>query len=229
MRHARVVTLAPPDASSRDDLPPARDLLAAVLGSGLPLQRAHEIADALLRDWGGLHGLSKARAEDLMWTRGVGPAKASALVAAFTLARRALSDPRECITLTSPEATARVAFRELGHRDRECLLLLVANANLRLIHTEIVATGTADWAPVSPSEVLGCVLRHKGRAFALAHNHPSGEARPSVEDGAVTSRMATAGDMVGLLFLHHVVIGERDWCKVEPGPEVPWFQRRPAV
>lgn len=202
--------------------PSARDLVAAVLGPGRRGESAHDLADALLRDWGSLLDLSRARVEELMWTPGIGPAKAAAIVAAFALSRRASVDSGERIILADTSQVARVAHRELAHRDRECLLVLVANASLRLVHTEIVAMGTADWAPVTPVDVLTCVMRHKGRAFALAHNHPGGEPVPSDDDRDATERMSRAAEVVGLHFLCHVVIADDRWQYVEPMSARAW-------
>ncbi|MGX1763406.1 JAB domain-containing protein, partial [Streptomyces lydicus] len=56
------------------------------------------------------------------------------------------------------------------------------------------------------------VLRHDGRAFAVVHNHPSGDAAPSVDDRRATTLLAEAARTVGLRFLDHVVIAGEAWA-----------------
>ena len=63
-------------------------------------------------------------------------------------------------------------------------------------------------------EILNAVLRHDGRAFALAHNHPSGDPTPSTSDVRSTGRVVEAADALGLRFLKHVIIAGTRWQRV---------------
>jgi DNA repair protein RadC len=58
--------------------------------------------------------------------------------------------------------------------------------------------------------LLTTVLRHDGHAFAIGHNHPSGDPTPSANDRHTTLRCRTAAGAAGLTFLSHVVLGEHD-------------------
>jgi DNA repair protein RadC len=61
-------------------------------------------------------------------------------------------------------------------------------------------------------EILNAVLRHDGRAFAIEHNYPSGDATPSDADRGATAEVAAAARTAGLRFLGHIVIAGTDWC-----------------
>lgn len=76
---------------------------------------------------------------------------------------------------------------------------------------ETVALGGAVGATVRVHEVLATVLRHDGVSFSLAHNHPSGDPTPSLADLAVTRRLRSAADAVGLRLLDHVVVAGTSW------------------
>jgi DNA repair protein RadC len=186
-----------------------RDLLAAVLRG----PRAHDVADALLREYD-LERLSRARVEQLIWTPGVGIARAAAVVASFCLARGAECDPRT-VTLNGPADIARASRRHLLFRNTEYVLLLVANARRRVIHTEVVSFGSASVALFPLPEMLGTVLRRDGRAFAVAHNHTCGDPSPTDLDREETKAMARAAEGIGLRFLGHVVVTGDRWCEVE--------------
>jgi DNA repair protein RadC len=69
-----------------------------------------------------------------------------------------------------------------------------------------VSDGSIDKSLVPVREVLNAVLRHDGRAFAIAHNHPGGNTEPSPADVRATSAVREAAAVVGLRFLGHVMV-----------------------
>jgi DNA repair protein RadC len=187
-----------------------QELLALVLRSGTRGVSATDLASALLAEFGGLRGLASARPEELARRAGVGLAKASSLVAAFELGRRA-DHPDETTIIRSAEDVARVARRELDGQRRERVLVLVCDSANRLRQTVIVSEGSIDRSLVPVREILNAVLRHDGRAFAMAHNHPGGDVEPSDADRRATGDVQSGARMVGLRFLGHVVVAHDLW------------------
>lgn len=188
------------------------ELLALVLRSGTRNVSALDLAAALLSEYGSLGTLAGARPEELAARTGIGAAKAASLVAAFELGR--LADSGELpVVLRGPDDVAQVAQRELAGLRRERVLVLVCDAANRLRRTVVVSEGSIDHSIVPIREVLNAVLRHDGRAFAIAHNHPSGAAEPSYADRRATSELSNASRTVGVRFLGHVVVaGPRHSC-----------------
>ncbi|HET8643759.1 MAG TPA: JAB domain-containing protein, partial [Pseudonocardiaceae bacterium] len=82
---------------------------------------------------------------------------------------------------------------------------------LRVRKVAAVADGASDGAPLPVRDVLSTVLRNDGHAFAVGHNHPSGDPTPSVADRNATMRLLTAAQAAGLKFLGHVVVTDDDW------------------
>ena len=187
-----------------------RELLALVLRHGRRGESALDIASALIAEYGGLAGIATARPEELAGYPGVGPAKAAALVAAFQLGRIASETIDAPILRTAGDA-ATVAMRELAGTRRERVIVMVCDSRNRLLRVVPVAEGSVDRAPVPVREILNAVLRHDGRAFAVAHNHPSGDPEPSDTDLAASEELRTAARTVGLRFLDHVVVGGGEW------------------
>lgn len=187
-----------------------RELLALVLRNGAKGMSALDLAAELLAEYGTLRVLAAARPEELAMRPGIGPAKAAALVAAFQLARRADGEG-ELVRLRSPDDVARVASRELDGARRECLMVLVCDAANRVRRTVIVSEGSVDRSLVPVREILNAVLRHDGRSFALAHNHPSGDPEPSEADRRATEEVKAAATVSGLRFLGHVVVAGELW------------------
>jgi DNA repair protein RadC len=191
-----------------------RELLALVLRSGAKGVSALDLASELLAEYGSLTALAVARPEELASRKGVGSAKAAALVAAFQLGRRATHPADEAVVLRSGEDVARVALAALAGLRRERVLVFVCDTANRLRRTVVVAEGSIDRSLVPVREILNAVLRHDGRAFALAHNHPSGNPEPSDADRRATEDVAAGAQMAGLRFLGHVVVAAEAWMAV---------------
>jgi DNA repair protein RadC len=193
------------------------ELLAIILRDGTHGESALEMATALLASHGGLDRLARARPEELARHSGVGVAKAAALVAAFQLARRSERPVDNAPMLRNAADVASVVRPVLGDARRERVVVLVCDAQDRLTTQVTVAEGAIDSAPIPIREVLNAVLRHDGRAFAMAHNHPSGDPVASLADRCATVAIRDAARTVGLRFLGHVVVAGAQWTDVKQG------------
>jgi DNA repair protein RadC len=113
--------------------------------------------------------------------------------------------------LSSAADVAAVATRELESATRERTIVLVCDAANYLRRVVPVSEGCIDRAFLPVREILNVVLRHDGRAFAVAHNHPSADPSPSQEDVWNTDKLRTAARVVGLRFLDHVIVAGPSW------------------
>ncbi|MBF6545006.1 RadC family protein [Nocardia brasiliensis] len=188
------------------------ELLALLLRHGRPGASALDLAVELLVEHGGLAELAAARPEELARRAGIGTAKAAALVAAFHLGARARTGTGTTTRLTGASDVAAAARPLFTGARVERLLVLVCDAQNRLRRKVFVAEGAVDQVAVPVREILNTVLRHDGRAFAVVHNHPSGDAAPSLDDRRATTLLAEAARTVGLRFLDHVVIAGEAWA-----------------
>lgn len=189
------------------------ELLALVLRHGRPGESAIELAAALLAEYDGLAGLAGAMPEELAARRGIGPAKAAAVVAALRLGRRAeLRSPSPAVR--SPQDLVTTVRRELIGLRRERALVVVLDAGNRIRRVVPLSEGAIDHSLLPVREVLNAVLRHDGRAFAVAHNHPSGDPEPSESDIQITRELAAAAKVVGLRFLDHLIVTDEGWTSL---------------
>jgi DNA repair protein RadC len=191
-----------------------RELLAIVLGQGTRGKSALDLATELLTEYGSLDRMAAARPEELSARTGVAEAKSAALSAAFQLGRRAERTHNNLTSLRGPRDVADAARGELGDGRRERVLVLVCDAANRLLRTVVVSEGTIDRTLLPVREILNAVLRLDGRSFALAHNHPTGDPKPSEADRRATEEVRVAAKVAGLRFLGHVIVAEQDWASV---------------
>lgn len=194
-----------------------RELLALVLRNGTRGESALDLASGLLADFGSLAALATALPEELERRLGVGTAKSAALVASFQLGKRAALTAVEGVVLRSAEDVVNAVRSELADRRRERVVVLVCDGANRLRQTVVVSEGSMDRSLVPVREILNAVLRHDGKAFAVAHNHPSGDPTASDADRRATIDLSSAAAAVGLRFLDHVIVAGHRWQQVTNG------------
>jgi DNA repair protein RadC len=101
----------------------------------------------------------------------------------------------------------RLFAEEAGTWDRERFLVLALDGKNRLLGVETISLGTLTASLVHPREVMKSLILANAAAFALTHNHPSGDPTPSAEDIAITQRLKEVGDLFGMRLLDHVILG----------------------
>jgi DNA repair protein RadC len=188
----------------------AEEVIALILQGGEHGQGGLATARRLASDFGSISRLGKAEPEELTALSGLSPQQAAAIVAAFRLPRFATYDVAPS-RLSSAADVAAVAMNELKGATRERTIVLVCDAANHLRRVVRVSEGSIDRAFAPVREILNTVLRHDGRAFAVAHNHPSGDPSPGAEDIRATDKLSEAAAVVGLRFLDHVVVAGDEW------------------
>ena len=182
------------------------ELLALVLGTGVPGRSASRLGRELSRH----HPTELATWPAARWlaVTGVGPARASALVAAFELGRRALERPACRTPIRGPEDVL-PHVRDLPRARREHFVVLLLNARHELERRETVSIGSLNASIVHPREVFLPAIIHSAASVVLVHNHPSGDPEPSEEDLSITRRLLEVGELVGIGVLDHVIVAAR--------------------
>jgi DNA repair protein RadC len=191
-----------------------RELLALLLGSGTD---GIELAGQLIARHGGLYELSRTSGHELaVGLPGVGPAKAARVAAAFQLGRRAASpDDRSRLRVRGSSDLATVASPLLAGLRRERVVVVVCDGAGAVLRTAVLTDGAADRSLLPVRDVLTLVLAAGGASFGVAHNHPTGRLEPSEPDRLATVRLAAGAEAVGLRFLDHLVVTDRDWRRVD--------------
>jgi DNA repair protein RadC len=184
------------------------ELLAIFLRVGIPGKNAVEVARDLLDHFhGDLAMLAAAPFEQLTGLSGIGPAKATLLVASLELARRALSQPMKTRDImASPQAVRDWLQLTLGALEHEVFVALWLDAQNRLIAHQELFRGTLTQTSVYPREVVKSALSHNAAAVILAHNHPSGVTTPSLADQSLTINLRQALVVIDVKLLDHFIV-----------------------
>ncbi|MCB1959681.1 MAG: DNA repair protein RadC [Rhodocyclaceae bacterium] len=196
------------------------ELLAIFLRVGIAGKSAVDLARDLLSRFGSLGALCAASAEDFCTVPGMGPAKYTQLLAVMEMARRALAEEMSRADIFDSPDSVRAWLRlKLGRLEHESFMVVMLDAQNRLIRAETLFRGTLTQTSVYPREVVKLALQHNAASLILAHNHPSGCAEPSNADHALTRTLRDALALIDVRVLDHLVVthssvtsfAERGW------------------
>ena len=184
------------------------ELIAILLRTGMQGENVLTMSTRLLSRFGGLDGLGRASFAELCAERGLSEAKTCQLMAALELGRRFISlAPEDRAVINSPQDVANLLQAEMATLEQEHLRVLLLNTRNQVLRTVEVYVGNVNSSIVRPSEVFRPAVRDNAPSIIVAHNHPSGDPTPSPEDVAITRDLVSAGKLLGIDLLDHLVIG----------------------
>lgn len=183
------------------------ELIAILLGTGIPGQNAVEVARKLLKEYDSLTGLSRCSVAELKKIKGIKSAKAAHLAAAFNLGQRLAKEKFSEEKLDSPEAINELLGPELRRLRKESLRVILLDTRYRLIRVEEISLGSINESIAHPRDVFRPAVIASAYAVVVVHNHPSGDASPSQTDHSLTRRLAEAAELLQIKFLDHIIIG----------------------
>jgi DNA repair protein RadC len=182
------------------------ELLAILLNTGIKGKNVSELSRDLL----GLLEKSKETpsVQELSLLPGMGQSKACTIAAMLELGRRRWSaigsdvrNPADVFSLV----------RHNADRKQERFISLSLNGAHEVLAVRVVTIGLVNRTIVHPREVFADLIQDRAAAFAVAHNHPSGQLSPSPEDDEITERLFMASNILGLHFLDHLIFSEKSW------------------
>lgn len=184
------------------------ELVAILIGSGTRELSAVELSRKILGEVGNdLNALAALTPPQLMKMPGIGEAKAVSIVAALELGMRrraSTTAERPCIA-TSAHAYEELRPKLADLREEEFWVLLL-NRGMRLMETRKVSSGGIHGTVADPKVIFRHALEKGASCMVVAHNHPSGQLRPSEEDIRLTRKLVEGGRMLDILVQDHLII-----------------------
>lgn len=186
------------------------ELLMAIIGSGNAQADVTKIARRvrkLISEKG-----SELTYEDLLSVGGLGPAKATQIMAGFELWRRQFEVPDRPIIDSIEQAV--LQFEDIRSKKQEHFACLTLDGANRLIEKRIITIGTLTASLVHPREVFAEAIADRAASVIVAHNHPSGNLEASQADLDVTERLREAGVLVGITLIDHIIITSKGYVSI---------------
>lgn len=189
------------------------ELLAILIRDGSRDKTAVDIAKDILRaSKDNLGELSKLTVKELMKIKGIGQAKAIAIVAALELGRRRqVADPLEKTAIASSYDIARFLQVKLQDYRHEVFAVLYLNRANKINHFEIVSEGGITGTVADPRVILRKALEQDAVNIILCHNHPSGSLKPSRADEQLTIKIKEASRFLDITVLDHIIVSENGY------------------
>ena len=162
------------------------ELISVIIRTGSRGERCVDLAHRILNAGpDGLLNLIRLDTEQLTGIRGIGPVKAVQLKCIGELARRiAVTQRKKQISLQSPESIASYFMEKMRHERKEQLMLAMFDSK---------------------------GLQEQAVYIVILHNHPSGNPEPSREDILITRKIRECGELLDILLMDHIVIGDNEY------------------
>ena len=189
------------------------ELLAILLGSGTRHMTAVELARQILIDAGNnLQELGRQGVGELVRIKGVGPAKATSILAAMELGRRRAGvQHSEKVAVKSSETVYKLFHPLMGDLEHEEFWLLMLNRANRVLGKYKVSQGGLSGTVIDTRIILKKALDNLASSIIVCHNHPSGNKQPSDADVKITEKLKKAAEMLEIKLLDHVIIADKSY------------------
>jgi DNA repair protein RadC len=198
------------------------ELLAIVLGGGVRGHSALDLANRLIEHAGGIHGFTRVSVSALCRVAGIGRARSAQVIAAIELGRRTLMrDTVERPRLSTPRQVAAYLLPEYGSSAVEQFGILMLDSKHRVLRIKLLSVGSLDSTVVHPREVFREAAAAAAAAIILFHNHPSGDASPSPDDVVLTARIVSAGEIMGIDVVDHLILADQTYFSMMESGYIP--------
>ena len=189
------------------------ELLAIILGSGNNEDSAVELARKILasveNNW---QNLSKLSIKDLMKFKGIGEAKAISVAATLEIGRRKASqETPEKTSISSAKDSYNVFSQHLSDLRTEEFWAIFLNQKNQIVYKTQISKGGISGTLVDVRVLFRIALEHFATSIIVAHNHPSGSLKPSLEDIQITKNIKNAGEILNVTLLDHLIIGDNSF------------------
>lgn len=192
------------------------ELLAILIGSGTKNQNALELSKHILDNIFRRDQLLFASANELMEISGIGMSKATRIIAGLELGRRlGMIEAYNQISFNNPKSIAEYFYYYYKHTTIEKFNILMLDTKNKLIARNTISIGTINSTIVHPREVFKNAIKKSANSIILVHNHPSGDPRPSEEDIKITKRLKEVGEIMGIMVLDHIIIGDNRYVSLK--------------
>lgn len=185
-----------------------KELIAIIINSGSKNESSIALANNVIKDLKSIRDLREVTYQELIQIKGIGMAKAIAILAVVELSVRLHTHSlEEDYYIKSPEDVSEFLMEKLRYHQQEHFVVLFLSTKNRVIHQQTMFIGSLNASIVHPREIFKEAVKRSAAAIVCVHNHPSGDPTPSSQDIEVTERLVECSEILGIDFLDHIIIG----------------------
>lgn len=189
------------------------ELIAILIGTGNKNETSVDLSKRILNFYeNNLTKLGKASIPELSKFKGIGEAKAISIVAALELGLRRKDSPAdEIIQVTASSDVYKYLGSTFAHLNHEEFWILLLNRSNKIIGKYLISKGGQAGTVADPKIIFKTALENNAAYIVLAHNHPSGNLRPSESDNHLTKDAVASGLMLGLPIADHIIFTDNGY------------------
>ena len=190
------------------------ELLAILINNGTKDSSAVAVSKDLLAKAGNsLDRLGRMSVKEILQlkVKGIGPAKAVSIVAAFELGIRRDSSNAKKESFSSSNDVAAFLKARLQYKMQEVFAVIFLNQANKILHYEVVSEGGITGTVADPRIILKKALEHNAVNIIVSHNHPSGNLSPSKADKELTQKLKQAALLLELKVIDHIIISNEGY------------------
>lgn len=203
----KMIQIGPENLSSAE-------LLAIILSSGTKKEEVLNMADRILKEYGKNAIINEKNPKNIEKEFDLPLVKSCQIVACFELGRRFFKENKAGTITIRNAKQAFEHLKDMSKLNKEHFRGLYLNNHYKLIHSETISIGTLDASIIHPREVFKPALEYSASAIIVAHNHPSGNLKPSKEDVEVNQKLKEAGEILGINILDHLIISKNKFISL---------------
>jgi len=186
------------------------ELLAILLRTGTHGTSAIDLARKVLKKFGTFRNMAHTDSRDWKDLKGLGGAKIAHIQAALEIGRRFREDEASIgkQKIASTKDVVAIIMPQVRDLKTEVFKVVYLDSDNRIIDIADTATGTVNKAMPIVREIIHSALQKFAVSIICAHNHPSGDPKPSKEDRDFTRELCQAGNVMQVKILDHLIIGD---------------------
>jgi DNA repair protein RadC len=189
--------------------------MSIVLNTGTTKEGVSEMSARIIKEYGEHVITSEKNPAKLSKNMNIPIFKACQIVALGEIGRRVFQKNDSGFITIRNASDVYDYLRSMHQLPKEHLRGLYLNSHHRIVHDEVISIGTVDSNIVHPREVFRPAIEYGAVAVVLAHNHPSGSSTPSNQDIEVTKALISAGKLIGINILDHVIITKDGYTSIK--------------
>lgn len=183
------------------------ELLAILLRTGTKDENVMELSKKVIYSFQSIAKFKDISIQELLNIKGIGYTKAIGLLASIEFGKRIIQADKEFQVYTTPEQVFEHFHPKMCMLTIECLYALYLNTKGVLIQEQLITQGTINASLIDGRDVFKWALKFSASAIILVHNHPSGDASPSIADLKATEKLLKLSGLMGIQILDHIIIG----------------------
>ncbi|MBF0715015.1 RadC family protein [Gemelliphila palaticanis] len=192
-----------------------KELLAIMLRTGTKNLNVVQLADKILKDVGDISNLKNVTYNELLAHKGIGSVKAVDILASIEFVRRIFTiNVDKKIICDNPDTIANYLRYKVQELKQEVFITIDIDTKGKIIAEREVFKGSLSSSIAHPREIFKDAIKNSSSSIICVHNHPSGDATPSVEDIKLTHRLFETGKIVGIDVLDHIIIAKKGYCSI---------------